>query len=167
VTLTDDSSVSVPIGFAFDFYGTSYTTGFLQSNGGFTFGTSSFTFSNRCLPYTSAPTFIATFWDDLNPAVGDILAYQTMGTAPNRTFVVHWDESHYSTSPTTADFRMVLFEGTNDIRVCYVDTNFGVATYDEGFSATTGIQGDATNFLQYSCNARVLTDGLVLDYFHP
>jgi len=170
LSLFDDDNANVPIGFSFDFYGTSYTTGNVESNGAFTFGSVSFfTFANSCLPYSSVPAFIAPFWDDLNPedGVASQILYETRGSAPNRTFVVQWDVEHYFTSPSTADFRMVLFEGSNDIRVCYVDMDFGTPTYDFGLAATAGLQGDTATFLQYSCNAAVLADGLVLDYAHP
>jgi hypothetical protein len=65
-----------------------------------------------------------------------------------------------------ADMRVVLYEGSNDIHVCYNHTNFGSASYDNGANATAGLNGPSSS-LQFSCNAASLTTGLFLQYLHP
>ena len=80
---------------------------------------------------------------------------------------MQWVVQHYSSSPGTIDVRAMLFEGTNDITVCYNDTTFGDFN-DNGASATSGIRGTGTNFVQWSCApTATITTGLVLNYFHP
>jgi hypothetical protein len=92
--------------------------------------------------------------------------YQTLGSAPNRQLVVQWDTQRYFSTPMRAVFRAVLYEGSNDIHVCYANTTFGSATYDGGLNATAGIQ-NGTDSLQFSCNTASLTNGLLLQYLHP
>ena len=163
--LTDDSHAWVPIGFSFDFYGTAHTNVAVQSNGTLTFTDAYHTLSNVCLP--TSTDFIAVMWDDLNPGnMGSSVKYQTLGTAPNRSFVVQWNTERFSTSPMRVDMRAVLHEGSNDIDVCYHDGSFGSATYDYGLNATAGINGPSSS-LQYSCNTADLDSGLLLQYQHP
>ena len=167
-TLSDDSHQSVPIGFTFDYYGTAQTMVAIQSNGALTFTNSYLTLGNACFPYASTPNdIIAVMWDDLDPGnPGSSVRYQTLGSAPNRQFVVQWDTERFSTTPMRADLRVVLYEGSNDIHVCYHNTTFGSASYDAGLNATAGIQ-NATSSLQFSCNTASLTNGLLLQYLHP
>lgn len=107
-------------------------------------------------------------WDNLTTeGSGDEIYYQTLGTAPNRRFVVQWRAEHYDTTPRRADLRLVLHENGSDVSVCYADPSFGTATYNNGRRATAGIQGGAAGDLELSCNATSLTAGLVLDYKHP
>ncbi|MBW2463545.1 MAG: hypothetical protein JRH11_17980, partial [Deltaproteobacteria bacterium] len=118
ITLSDDSRTYVPIGFGFDFYGTSYTSAAIQTNGAISFADEYLTLSNACLPDATASRapYIATYWDDLDPVVGGSIVYQTVGTAPNRQFVTRWDTEHYSSSPTNAVFTSVLNEGSGDVQ---------------------------------------------------
>ena len=167
--VSDDGTATVSIGFSFDFYGTAYTGLTVQANGAVTFETGGIGFNNTCLPKGGNPdVLIAPFWDDLNPSNGGSeVYYQTLGSAPNRRFVVQWSTEHYNSTPSRADVRMVLREGSNDIDVCYVDTDFGNASFDFGLSATAGISDPAVDTLQYSCGGAVLTNGLLLEYHHP
>jgi hypothetical protein len=161
--LGDDGRVYVPIGFTFGFYGTDYTQAGVQANGGISFQDSSLSFTNSCTLRTVTPThFIAAFWDDLNPSLpGSEVYYETRGTAPNRRFIVQWDTKHRTGD--NGNIIAVLHETSNNIQVCYVDTDFGNASYDLGASATARIQNGANN-LQYSCNMPNLTTGRVIRY---
>ncbi len=63
-----------PIGFSFPFYGETYTTFRVCSNGWISFTSLSGDALNRSLPSTIAPAnLIAPYWDDLNVTVGDVL----------------------------------------------------------------------------------------------
>ncbi|MEO0194850.1 MAG: hypothetical protein ABIL88_01135 [candidate division WOR-3 bacterium] len=64
----DDATWTITLPFAFDFYGSSYTTITVSSNGWIGMGTGypSSYFSNSSIPNTSAPNnIIAVMWDDL------------------------------------------------------------------------------------------------------
>ena len=95
---------------------------------------------------------------------GGSVYYQTIGTAPNRRFVILWDTTVYLAATVRLDFRVVLNETTNNIDVCYVNTNAGSVTYNAGLSSTAGIQNGLGAALQYSCNTATLVNGLLLTY---
>lgn len=100
LTLFDDQvSSAIPIGFSFDFYGTTYSSVYVSSNGFISFlsGQGSGCCSGQNLPSTSFPNgVIAGWWEDLNPPQGGSIYYMTRGTAPAREFIVHFlDVSHF------------------------------------------------------------------------
>ena len=166
--LSDDSNINVPIGFTFDYYGTPRTTVDIQSNGGVTFDPGYLTLANACFPRTATPRdLVAVFWDDLYPpGSGGTVRYQTLGTAPNRQFVVRWNTVLCCSGTDLADMTMVLHETSNDIDVCYKDVVFSNTSRDYGLNATVGINGP-TSSLEFSCNTASLTDGLLIQYIHP
>jgi PKD domain len=157
----DDCVTNVALPFVFDYYGTPRTSVDIVSNGKLGFpGTNSF--ANTC---SVEPETIAPFWDDLLPQAGGAVRYETLGSAPERRFVVQWNVPHI-TGGSLLDVRAVLFEGSNDVRFCYADTTVENPTVDSGASATAGISG-TTSSLLYSCEAPQLTDGLVVEFAHP
>ncbi len=160
---SDDCNTATALPFTFDFYGVAQTSVGFGSNGKLGFPGSTI-YSNTC---TIENNTIAAYWDDLYPPSGGSLRYQTFGTAPNRHITFQWNVPHIS-GGTFYDIRAVLYEGTNDIDVCYVDTVTLGATTDNGGSATTGIRGSAAgDVVNFSCNSAVVTSGLLLRYTHP
>jgi hypothetical protein len=157
----DDCTATVTLPFSFDFYGTAATTLGFISNGKLGFP-GAIAYANSCTIETNT---IAAFWDDLYPPGGGSLRYQTFGTAPNRHVTFQWNVPIFGGS-SSYDIRAVLYEGTNDIDLCYVDTVAGSAANDLGASATAGIKG-TTSGLSYSCNMPLLTSGTLLRFTHP
>jgi len=86
----------IPIGFDFDFFGTTYSEFNVSSNGLVTFGARTNAFSNVSIPDAGRPdNYIAPFWDDLIiDATGDIM-YQTIGTAPNRKLIIQFNNMSF------------------------------------------------------------------------
>lgn len=162
--LGDENNTEVPIGFTFNFYGADYSTVFVNANGTLNFGSQqAMPGQNQCLPAPTANTAILAWWDDLNPAAGNVWA-RTSGAAPQRTFEVQWEVPHLNGG--FVDVRAVLREGTNDFDVCYVDTLSGPGI-DNGASATAGIQGNQGIFLEYSCFQGNLTQGKTVRWQYP
>lgn len=141
VSNSDDSYQSVPIGFTFPFFGNSYSSVYIGSNGFLSFGIGYYHYSNQNLPSTSAPNnMIAPFWDDLNPRSAGDIYYETVGVAPNRIFVAEWRHvTHYGLS-TDYNFQVQLFESSNAIQFIYDVMN---GTYADGGSATIGIENSS------------------------
>jgi hypothetical protein len=86
---------------------------------------------------------------------------QTLGTAPNRQFVIRWKTNYFNSppGPAQAEFQVVLTEGSNTLSVIYG------ATGDNGLTGTvSGIQQDLNVFTSFSCDEAVLTPGLRVDY---
>jgi len=170
---SDDGTASANLGFALNFYGTTYTRAYWSVNGLLTFGASSTDWANEALGTTDGPNnrpAVAVLWDDWD---SDNLAsgvyYETRGTPGNRRFILQWhDLDHYSSSPSNVTFQAVLFEGTNDILCQYRDVYAGDYLYNGGRSSTVGIRnanGHLTGeCLQWSYNQDVIASGQAIHY---
>lgn len=130
------SSSYTPIGFTFCFDGYGFSQLLVSSNGYVIFdpigcasnlpsdnaapGDYSAYSISAAIPNTSnAPRNAILFpWQDINPAIGGTIRYQTLGTAPNRRFVLTFDQIPYY-SCTTREFtgQLKLFETTNTIEM--------------------------------------------------
>jgi len=162
-TLSDDSGVSVPIGFAFDFYRRLHQELMISANGFVLFGSTSGynRYSNMVIPNATRPNnFIAPFWDDLDPGAGGQIYTLLEGVAPNRRFTVAWvDVPHFGIGGA-ATFEVTLYEGSGEIVMQYLDTVFGTTGYDSGLSATVGVENAVgTDGLQISYNSGTIVDG--------
>ena len=161
---SDDTYKTVSLPFAFTFFGQSYNSMAVSSNGFLQLGSTSgaTAYANTGIPYPGAPNgIVAPFWDDLYPGNPTGAVYARMiGTTPNRRFVVGWvDVPHYS-NVGAATFEAILYEGTNEIRFQYLDTDFGNTAYNSGASATAGVEGRSGSMgRQHSLNQAVLTNG--------
>ncbi len=158
----DDVSAAVPLPFSFSFYGTSYATANVSSNGHLSFTAASTAYSNTAIPTASAPNAaIYPAWDDLHVDAGSGVYTRTLGSAPNRQFVIEWRNVRPFSAPEHWDFEVVLFEnGQVYLRYRNVD-----APRDQGNSATVGIENAAGNdALQYSLNQAVLSDDVAIRF---
>lgn len=168
-SLSDDSSVTIPIGFDFTFFGVTYSSVAVSSNGFLTFRSQGTTeLSNVAIPNTSPPNaLLAAFWDDLLPSGGGVYS-KLEGTAPNRRLTVAWvNVSHYHLGGNgTVSFQVILREGSDDVVLQYQDVVFGSAGYDYGASATVGVEGDdGIDGTQYSHLQARLSDASALRFY--
>ena len=132
----------LPIGFDFLFFGNSYNEFYVSSNGLVTFGTGSSQFTNFEIPHQNGTeNFIAPFWDDLNiDATGDIM-YQTIGTAPNRKTIIQFSNmTVYHTEILLGTMQVILYEGSNNIRIQYKSIVDLESDRASGISATVGVE---------------------------
>src|SRR5262249_18614601 len=85
---------------------------------------------------------------------------QTVGTAPNRQFLIRWKANYFNSPPGPAqvEFEVVLTEGSGTVSVIYG------ASGDNGLTAVRGIQKALTLFTSFSCDEATLTPGLRVDY---
>ncbi len=136
--MEDDSITSaLPIGFNFNFYGVNYTQSYVSSNGFLSFLDNQ---RDGCcngeeLPDPGQLSFldddykvngiIAGYWADLNPEDGGTIKYQTTGAAPNRQFVLEYENVPACCNPgnPTTSFQIKLFETTNNIEVHCLSCN--------------------------------------------
>lgn len=151
VTGDDNFGGPFSMGFAFNFYGNSYTELYFSTNGLITFGSGTSSLSNTQIPSTSTPqNFIAPFWDDLAVGGGSnsgAIYYQQLGIAPNRQFVVEWCNITTLGGSGPMTFEVILNE-TGAMWMQYQT----LGTASSG-SATVGIENfDGTDGLEYSYN---------------
>lgn len=165
-TLGDDSSTSVSLPFSFPLFGTSFTSAQIASNGFVRLGSGAATaYSNLPIPSAGDPeNVIAAWWDDLNPAAGGSVWSMTLGSSPNRQFVVTWSNvPHYGTVGSEISTQIVLDEATGAVTLQYLDTVTGLSTSNGGAAATIGIENsDGTVGTQIGYNQAVLADGTAL-----
>jgi hypothetical protein len=146
----DDVTQNINLGFTFSFYENTYTSCSASTNGLITFGAASTDFTpDATIPAASSPNnLIAAFWTDLRVSTGGKVLFATKGVAPNRVFILQYDEVElYSDSGKKITLQVQLYEGTNSIEIQYkklgpfVAANTArVATGIENSNGTLGIQ---------------------------
>lgn len=153
VNCDDCVTGQIPIGFSFNFYGNIYTTAVIQSNGILGFGPFTFTgFNSFSIPALGTPNnYIAGFFADIDIRYGGTITYQSIGTAPNRQFVVSYDNVvpyNFGTGAGTgtASFQIVLNEnGSFNVIISQLSVDW----YAFGTSlelATSGAENDTGTY---------------------
>ncbi len=139
----DEVSAAIPLGFAFPFYDTTQTQVVISSNGWLTFGASTSAFAPT-IPSTSTPNGVVSFFGrDLNPGAGGTVTYATVGTAPNREFLVNYnnipDFGGSDHAPITV--QVALQETTGYIDIRCVSCVSGTSNAIVGIENMTGTLG--------------------------
>jgi len=146
ISVGDDQTITgLPIGFTFNYWGTNYTSVNISSNGWI-----SFTHPNGDIvgygTNQTVPAGIHGVAADLYPISGYYIRYQTIGTSPNRKFVVSYHVGYYGCFGSTfTDFQIVLSETSNNIQInvaSHPGCNSGNAL--QGLSNQTNNQWAAT-----------------------
>ncbi|MEV4543870.1 carboxypeptidase regulatory-like domain-containing protein [Micromonospora echinaurantiaca] len=133
-------NAQVTLPFPFTLHGKTYTTGWVTGNGLISFDAAApITVINEALPSRDAPNaMVAPFWDEQLASAPDSVRTRTVGTAPNRAFVVEWANMELRTLTSTyhLNFEAVLHE---DGRIAF---HYGTLTSlpQKGSGATIGIE---------------------------
>jgi hypothetical protein len=134
----DDATAQAPLGFTFRFFGASYTSCYVSTNGFLSFSPlSAAYYSNNVIPDAQAPNnYVALFWDDLVvSSTGDRVTYKTEGSSPNRVFVLEYFSVSRFNAPSAYLYGQIrLYETTNVIELHYA------TSYWVSMSATIGIE---------------------------
>ncbi|NDY56753.1 hypothetical protein G3N56_08345 [Desulfovibrio sulfodismutans] len=159
-------SSQVNLGFAFPFYGQTYTSMHVYSSGAISFTSSGGNGYNTVIPSATSPNaLVAVYWDDLaeETALGSRVSWQRIGTSPNSRVVVTWrNVRHHYESVTTAPatFQVILSERTGEITMQYANVTFSSSSFSKGASATVGIENaDGSDGVQYSALTPSLSAG--------
>ncbi len=155
---SDDSNQGpLPIGFTFPFYGQTFDTFRVCSNGWISFTSTLTAYNNQALPNSGAPeNLIAPFWDDLkvDPANGSQVYYQVVD---GRLVVQFNNVPGYSSGTGPYTFEVILFP-TGTILYQY-RSMLGAGLN----SATIGVQNAAKNDgLTVVYNANYVHDNLAI-----
>jgi len=150
---TDDGTAVLTLPFLVRFYGQPYSLACVSTNGALYLVTSAGEcsgfegdFANTDLTAAPVPNdrpAILPLWSDLTFQVsgaGSVL-YQTLGAAPNRRFVVQWNDAYPQGSANPVTFQVVLTEGTSAILFQYQTVDLGAGNpAHHGAQATIGIR---------------------------
>lgn len=169
----DNFSESIPLGFDFPYYGSSYNTANVDVNGEILLATNTwytpfpgqgwggdgnmFNYMYPIPGYTQMPGLISVYWDDLHADqdTGDVY-FQSFGETPDRYTVIQWHNIrfHAGTNATALlDFEVILHEN-GEIVMQYNNVATGqtgaTIPHDYGKSSTIALQNDnATVGLSY------------------
>jgi len=151
---TDDSTFSLSLPFAFDFYGAPHTQVGVSTNGMISFGAASPEYFNYALPYPTIADTLFAFWDDLHTRAQGVCTV-VRGLAPTRQLVVQWSNARFygaDAPETSLNFQAVLAETRNTLDVLY-GTMVGEGSRATGSSATIGLQqGSGSSYDQVAYN---------------
>ncbi len=168
----DDCTTVITLPFPVSVYGMQYSLAYAGSNGSLQFGVPPNPkplFFDGCVPINpdQGGPFLSTLfphYDDLRTDVNPQQACtdcgiftQTLGSPPNRQFVIRWKTTYYN-HPGTVEFEVVLSENSPVLSVIYGPSN------NSGAEAAAGIQYDLNRYTSFSCDTPDLTDGLRVDY---
>ena len=179
---TDDSSSLISLPFTFSLFDNIYLAGSqvaVSTNGWLSLdAVTTPEYQNGPLPGTtvqrsdgttgSIPSaLIAPFFDDLVLRSGGDISTRTLGSVPNRRFVIEWsnmgalDEQGTDTGAVLT-FEAILYEGSNDIQFLYSTLS---GPRSDGGSATIGIQDSTrTKAVQSGYNQSILSSGFFITY---
>lgn len=144
-TYEDDNRYPFTIPFTFRYFGIPYTSGYLCTNGWASLGADPNVniYTNTTLPNSELPNnAIYVFWDDLVYSQSTWpdaqLLYQTLGSSPNRVFVLEWYQVRYIGTVTDhrASFQIRFYETTHAFEVIYDRDNW----LGSSWTATVGFE---------------------------
>jgi hypothetical protein len=153
ISSDDTHSSVVDIGFSFNFYGTNYTQLLISGNGYLTFdlaqaGLSSPYIINSAIPNPGSipENAIMAPWQDINPAVNGSITFGTVGTAPNRKFIVTWCAiPMFSCTSLLHTSQIVLYESSNKIEMFLANKPL-CTTWNNGAAIQGLVSTNSTNF---------------------
>ncbi|HEU5181951.1 MAG TPA: choice-of-anchor D domain-containing protein [Candidatus Polarisedimenticolia bacterium] len=151
----DQLSEPIPLGFSFPFYGNSFESVRVSTNGFLTFSSTGSAPTNQPLPTPGAPrNLLAGLWDDLVLASPGRVRY--LNDAGR--FVVQYTEASLLRASTSLTFQIILYP---DGRVLYQYLSLSGPLN----GCTVGIQNPAgDDGLTVAFNAPYLHDGLALEF---
>ncbi len=112
LSLADDDRAAVPLPFSFTFYGQTYDTVWVCSNGWVALGPDPGTndFSNDSIGDPTTPNiFVAGLWDDLNPSTGGQILYD-YDAASGMFIISYLDVPHYGASTDLERFQIIFLD---------------------------------------------------------
>jgi len=140
----DFTPQDITLPFTFKYDTVDYTTGHICANGWLEMG-QSYTdcFWGNNLASTTVKPILAPLWDDLSDDASSKIGYITLGSAPDRVFVVQWKDVIW-TSGRRQNFQVRLHETTNVIEFVYgtmTNPDYQSASASIGINDATGGSG--------------------------
>ena len=168
--LTDDSEIGMALPFPILYQGTLVNDCTIGNNGGMALGTTTAQIGYGGNMTTLVGNFIFPWGDDMDDETGNVYQ-QTIGTAPNRTFIVQWDNicnfSGSATAPTVT-FQVQFDEATGKIWFVYDDVVFGApnAADDYAANADIGVSGPNQDLNVSNNNPTYLQNNSCVEFYY-
>jgi hypothetical protein len=140
-TLDDGGWESQPIPFNFVFYGISYNSFAVSTNGFISLGAGAPTtytgYGNTFPTVASARPSIGATYSDLDFRTVGNISYFVTGTAPNRQLVVNWTGGNFYNAVGAITTQLIIYETTNIIEV-HTTNSSGTNTAVQGIQNAAG-----------------------------
>lgn len=132
----DDGSTPapVPLPFAIDYYGSTYSSLYVNNNGNLTFGQPLSQYTPQSLNQLGVP-MIAPFWADVDTRTGPVMTYGYGSVGGHPAFGANWlGVGCYSENNSVANFFQVLLISRSDVGYGDFDIefNYGPLSWDSG-----------------------------------
>jgi hypothetical protein len=172
VALTGDDEVrQITLPFPVRFYGATYATAWVDTNGLLTFApTTVSAWNHGAIPSTTgtaaANLALYPFWDDLYVDASASIRTAVVGTAPNRQFIIEWrNVRFYSNSLARVSFEIIIGENGT---ITFAYSGIDALALEQGGEATVGIEnGTGTVAIQFSLNSPNLRSGQGVTFTPP
>ena len=147
----DDYVVPVALPFPFSYYGRVYSTAQVSTNGLVGLSGGSYAYTNGSIPSATLPNgTIYAFWDDMYVDGASSVRTSSIGTEPNRRFVIEWRNIQFLANSARLDFEVIL-DQRGGISMQY--RRLFDLPLVRGSSATIGVENETgTIGLSYSYN---------------
>lgn len=142
--------VAQSLGFTFNFYGTNYTTAFINNNGNITFSLPLADFTPFAITGPTGNPMIAPFFADVDTRVGPIVNFGTGTISGHTAFAVNWPGVGYYSEhiDKTNDFQLLLVD-RSDIAPGDADIyfNYGSMQWETGDASggSAGLGGECAH----------------------
>lgn len=158
----------VAIGFAFPFYGQTFTTVTVSSNGVLEFQDSSDDWGPSSLPTSdfSGRVILPYYGDWDSRSIGDVYVKTVADYHGQQAFIVQWNniESYDCDTGDGATWEAILM-ANGRFRFQYLDTDVNDSACDFGASQTVGVQmGSSGPYVEYSYESAVITNNLAIEW---
>ncbi len=157
----DNASANVTLPFPVTFYGKTYKSAAVHTDGYLAFAGTGL--PGGTIPSPTAPNgAIYAFWDDLVVDASASVRTATDGAAPNRRFVVEWRNVTVKSAPgSRLSIELIVTEGGR-VQIQYNGIDQANPA-EAGAGATVGLENEAgTVALAYSVNKPHLTDSVAI-----
>lgn len=166
LNLTDDSNFGMNLPFPFYYQGSIMNQLNINNNGYVVLGTTVGTFGYN-MPATGNGLY--PFIQDMGTAISPAGVYhQTIGTAPNRKFIVQWNNVPHYGFPTPTDgatFQLIIDEATMEFYYVYEDVFMDNPLWNNGADAEIGIRGPQNINVSIN-NANYLTNNECAHFYY-
>jgi glucose/arabinose dehydrogenase/PKD repeat protein len=166
----DDVIGQITLPFPVTLYGTSYTTAWADTNGVLSFinpNRSDTNFATH-IPNAAAPNaVIYPFWDDLYVDGQASIQTATIGSSPNRKFVIEWHNvTFYNDRQSRVNFEIIFTEGSHNFTIVYGTQS--ATALAKGGAAVMGIENSTgSDGFEYSFQQPVLLTGKSVTFNSP
>ncbi|MEV6250800.1 S8 family serine peptidase [Streptomyces sp. NPDC051742] len=158
----DEDATTVQLPFPVSFYGVTYSSLNVTSNGLVNFLAPRLgDYANTDLPAAAQPNgVIAAYWDDLLLDRASAVTTAVTGRTGSRVFALSWENAALAATPSVrVSFQVLLHEATGAITVQHKDVAPG------GASATVGVENQSgTDGLAYLHDQNVLKSGTAIRF---